>query len=99
MLIGEVFGTPSHQLVKSISSFEKSMLIDFKKQYEYGTVEFGALIKYRKINPECQSWLDSNILISPNNPNINCSWIITRKFRSYINLDFNFIEVKSISIV
>ena len=98
MLIGELFGTQNHKVVNSISSLGKSILIDFKKQDQYGTVEFVAFIKYNKITPDCQSWLDNNILISPYNPNINCSWIITRKFGSYINLDFNFIEVKPISI-
>ena len=95
-IIGEMFGTAGHKLVKSISSLGKSILIDFKKQYGYGTVEFVATIKYNKIIPDCQSWLHENILISPNNPNINCSWIVTRKFGSYITLDFKFIEVKSI---
>ena len=94
MLIAEVFGTPSHKIVKSISSTGKSIFIDFKKQYPWGSVEFLAFIKYNKINPDCQSWLNNNILISPNNPNINCSWIITRKFGSYITLDFKFFEVK-----
>ena len=96
MLISEVYGTPYHKIVKSISSTGKSIFIDFKKQYHSGSVEFVAFIKYNKINPDCQSWLDNNLLISPNNPNINCSWIITRKFGSYITLDFKFIEVKLI---
>ena len=95
MLIGEVFGTPNNKIVKSISSTGKSIFIDFKKQYPWGSVEFLAFIKYNKINPDCQSWLNNNILMSPNNPNINCSWIITRKFGSYITLDFSFIEVKT----
>ena len=97
MIIGEVFGTPSHNVVKSMSSLGKSIFIDFKKLQkfsEFGIIEFVAFIKYNKINPDCQSWLDNNLLISPNNPNINCSWIITRKFGSYITLDFKFIEVK-----
>ena len=98
MLIGEVFGTPNHKIVKSISSTGKSIYIDFKKQYHWESVEFLAFIQYYKINPDCQSWLDNNLLISPNNPNINCSWIITRKFGSYITLDFEFIEVKPIGI-
>ena len=75
------------------------MLIDFKKQDSLGTHEFLATIKYNKIIPDCHSWLDKNTLISPNNPNINCSWIITRKFGSYIILDFKFIEVKPINII
>ena len=98
MLIGELFGTPNHKVVKSISSSGKSMFINFQKQLYYGTVEFVASIKYNKINPDCQSWLENNILISPNNPNINCTWIITRKFGSYITLAFNFIKVKPMNI-
>ena len=105
MLIGEVFGTPNHKIVKSISSTGKSIFIDFKQHriqfisgniYDWFTVEFLAFIKYNKINPNCQSWLNNNILMSPNDPNINCSWIITRKFGSYITLEFDFIEVKPI---
>ena len=98
MLIGEVFGTLNHKIVKSISSSGKSIFIEFKKQYALA-VEFVASIKYSKINHDCQSWLDQNILKSPNNPNINCSWIITRKFGAFITLDFNFIEVKPISFI
>ena len=105
MLIGKVFGTPNHKIVKSISSTGKSIFIDFKQHriqfisgniYDWFTVEFLAFIKYNKINPNCQSWLNNNILMSPNDPNINCSWIITRKFGSYITLEFDFIEVKPI---
>ena len=99
-LIGELFGTPSHKLVNSISSLGNSIFIDFKKYgMEEETLEFVAFIKYNKINPHCQSWLDNHIIMSPNNPNINCSWIITRKFGSYITLDFSFVEVKPINIV
>ena len=104
MLIGELFGTPSHQIVKSISSSKKSIYIDFKIKYTFAllgifeTVAASANIKYNKINSDCQSWLNNNMLMSPNNPNINCSWIITRKFGSYITLDFKFFEVKSIDV-
>ena len=99
ILIGEVFGTPNHKVVKSISSSGKSISIDFHKHDSFGLVEFVAFIKYNKINPDCQSWLDNNTIISPNNPNINCSWIITRNFGSYITLDFSFIEVNQVNIV
>ena len=64
MLIGEVFGTPNHKIVKSISSTGKSFFIDFKKQYPVGGVEFVAFIKYNKINPDCQSWLDNHMIMS-----------------------------------
>ena len=99
MLISEVFGTPDNKVVKSISSFGKTIFIYFKKQYEYKAVEFVAIIRYNKSIPDCQSWLDNNVLMSPKNPNINCSWIITRKFGSYITLDFKFIEVKPIDMI
>ena len=99
MLIGELFGTPNHNLVKSISSLGKSIFINFKKEIAFGTTIFVAFIKYNKINPDCQSWLNDDILMTPNNPNINCSWIITRKFGSYITLDFSFIEVKQNQLI
>ena len=99
MLIGELFGSSSHKVVKSISSLGNSMLIEFRKQYNlHLQIQFVASIKYNKINSDCQSWLNNNILMSPNNPNINCSWIITRKFGSHIPLDFKFIEVKTFGI-
>ena len=94
MLIGELFGNSYYKVVKSISSLGKSMLIDFKEHYFVGTLEFVAFIRYHKIDFDCQSWLNNNMLISPNNPSINCSWIITRRYGSYITLDFKFIEVK-----
>ena len=100
-LIGEVFGTPNHKVVKSISSLGKSILIEFTNYGAEGekTIEFAAFIKYSKINLNCQFWLNNNILKSPINPKINCSWIITTKFGSYIILDFKFIEVKPINII
>ena len=97
MLIGELFGTPSHKVMKSISSSGKKMFIVFNRGYENTINEFSASIKYNKINTDCQSWLDDNRLVSPNNPNMNCSWIITRQFGSYITLDFFFIEVKQMN--
>ena len=80
------------------------MFIDFKKEYQKEYVlqnvntTVTASIKYKKINFDCQAWLDVNttILMSPNHPiNTNCSWLITSKFGSYIILDFTFIEVNS----
>ena len=105
MLIGELFGTPSHEVVKSICSSRKSIFIDFNRLfdsymtdiYQY-TIEFVASINYYKNNPDCQTWLKSDILLSPKYPNINCSWIVTKKSTSYITLDFIFIEVKPVNI-
>ena len=104
MLIGELFGTSYHKVMKSISSSGRTIFIDFKKQfgsivynYQHST-ELVASIKYNRVYSDCQSWLNNTMLISPNNPNINCSWIITRKFGSYVILDFRFIEVKPMNI-
>ena len=99
MLIGQLLGsTPSHKVMKSISSSGKTMFVDLKKLIFLETIEFVASIKYKKIDTDCQAWLDDNILASPNNPNSNCSWIITRAFGSYITLDFTFIEVEQNNI-
>ena len=53
MLIGELFGTHNHKLVRSISSSGKYMFIDFKMQhaiYSGNGIEFEASIKYNKID-------------------------------------------------
>ena len=97
-IIGEAFGSPNHKFVKSISSSGKSMFIHLQKEWESTVVEFAASIKYNKINSACQSWLEGNVLMTQSHPNHNCSWLITRKFGSYITLDFTFIEVKPMSI-
>ena len=110
MLIGELFGLRhahcsncvTQAVLKSISSAGKSMLIELQKvggYYYSGQIHFIASIKYNKINPDCKSWLENNVLKSPKHANINCSWIITSEFGSYITLDFNFIEVKSAMII
>ena len=104
MKIGEVYGNSNNRLLKSISTSGKSIFIDFKKQYDVydENGQFTALFKYKKINIDCQTWLDviTNILMSPNPPsNTNCSWLITSNFGSYIILDFTFIEVNFYSWV
>ena len=80
------------------------MFIDFKKEQDLieSTVEFEALIIYKNIDFDCQTWLDSSItfLMSPSHPNIkNCSWLITSNYGSYINLNFTFFEVNSMILV
>ena len=105
MKIGEVYGSSNNKLfavLKSISSSGKSMFINFKKQVarndDIENSTLTALIKYKKINHDCQTWLDitTNILMSSNHPNnTNCSWLITAKFGSYIILNFKFIEVNT----
>ena len=100
MLIGEVHGNANHKLAKSISSSGKALFIDFKKQYYVGTVEVLAAIKYKKMNSDCQTWIDleNNVLMTPidlntYNSNINCNWLITAHLGSYITLKFTFINV------
>ena len=100
MQIGEVYGNSNHKLTKSISSSGKSLFVDFKKQHYWGTVEMFAAIKYKKMNSVCQTWLDleTNILISPKDldiygKSINCSWLITANFGSYITLWFIYFDV------
>ena len=100
MLIAEVHGNSNNKLTKSISSIRKALFIDLKKQFYGGTVEVFAAIKYKKMNSDCQSWIDleNNILMTPAdlntfNNSINCNWLITAYFRSYITLKFMFIDV------
>ena len=98
MKIGEVYGTLGNKLLKSLSSSGKSMYIEFWKEFSYlsDITELKASIKYKKINLDCQTWLDidKNILMSPNHSiNSNCSWLITSNFGTFIRLDFTFIEV------
>ena len=75
------------------------MFIDFKKEAYWGTVNLFAAIKYNEIHPDCNKWLDleKNVLTSPKNFKndnfINCSWVITKTFGSYVSLYFNYIEV------
>ena len=94
MQIGKVYGNLNNKLIKSISSSGKTMFIELKKQVKKGVVELQASIKYNKIMPVCQTFLDikENTLIFFNQ-RTNCSWVITANFRSYIILNFEFIKV------
>ena len=105
MLIGELSGSSGgYKAVKSISSSGKPIyLYLYLPEVEtfQVNVNFVASIKYKKIHSDCQSWLDldHDVLMSPNKPNINCSWIITRKFGTYISVEFSYIEVKYINLL
>ena len=100
MLIDEVHGNSNNKLTKSISSSGKALFIDFKKQYNWGTVEVLAAIKYKKMNSDCQTWIDleNNVLMTPADiseydNSINCNWLITGNYGSYITLKITFIDV------
>ena len=104
--IGEIYGiygsTNNGKIVKSFSSSGGSMFIDFKKQFDWGEIELESSILYKNIADGCETWLDikENFLVSPDYPNnINCSWLITAKFRSYIILNFEFVEVNTLSLI
>ena len=99
MLIGELLGTPFHNVVKSISSSGNSMFLEFKKEEDVVNPQFSASINYNKINTNCPSWTDfaNRGWMSPFHSNIDCSWLITRQFGSYLTLKFIQIEVKSVS--
>ena len=100
MHIGEVHGNSKNRLTKSISSSGKALFIDFKKQLDWGTVEVLAAIKYKKMNSDCQTWIDheKKLLMTPidlntYNDSIICNWLVTVNFGSYITLKFTFINV------
>ena len=69
-------------------------------EVSYFKVEVLIKIKYKKTNSDCQPWFDleNNVLMTPAdlnayNKSINCNWLITTYFRSYIILKFTFIDV------
>ena len=100
MLIGEVHGNANHKLTISISSSGKALFIDFKKQDYGGTVEVLAAIKYKKMNSDCQTWIDleNNVLMTPvdlntYNNSFICNWLINMHFGSYITLKFIYLDV------
>ena len=106
MKIAEIYGNPNdNKLLKSLSSSGKTMFIDFKIPDDWWTsvfIKFTTLIKYKKINHDCQTWLDinTNTLMSPYHPNkTNCSWVITTNSRSHIILDFKYIEVNFLILI
>ena len=81
------------------------MFIYFKKvhhkifEQEGVNVTLTASINYKKINFDCQTWLDveRNVLMSPTySVNTNCSWLISSKVGSYITLNFTYVEVISV---
>ena len=98
MRIGEVYGDHYNRQWQSISS-SGMMFIDFKKQFEISVVQLNALIKYSKVIPDCQTWLDlkNYTLKSPTiyDNNVTCSWLLSFNYGSYIKLQFNYIYVSS----
>ena len=111
--IGKVFGKRHPDLLKSISSTRSSLLIAFNT-FKFILFDLNgashliikASIKYNKIDSNCQKWLNytSKSFLSPNYPNeynnnIKCTWLISAKFGSYLELAFKFIEVNQPAII
>ena len=85
--------------------------IDFKKQKNevytlqgveviYLIVEVLVEIKYKKMNSDCQTWIDleNNVLTTPvdlntYNNSFICNWLINMHFGSYITLKFIYLDV------
>ena len=108
-----MFGKRHPDLLKSISSTRSSLLIAFNTFkfifFDLNGVShliIKASIKYNKIDPNCQKWLNytNKFFLSPNYPNeynnnIKCTWLISAKFGSYLELAFKFIEVTQPTII
>ena len=107
MKIGEIYGNSDNREWRSISSTSKMMYIEIKKVYKpmnsadakLPIAKLKALIKYNNFIPYCQNWLNqtNNTLRSPdaNATNLNCSWLLSAKFGSYIILHIDHIHVSS----
>ena len=101
--IGEVYGIKDkNKKWKSISS-SGMMFINFEKRRikdeSHEKTELRALIKCNEYIPECQTWLEleKNTLMSPDTygNNLDCSWLLSSNFGSYIILHFDHIYVSS----
>ena len=71
------------------------MLVQFETDHELISIGFSAKIHYTPINPICKDWLNINpgFLTSPNNPTIDCSWVISKSMGSTISIQFHTFEV------
>ena len=105
-----MFGKRHPDLLKSISSTRSSLLVAFNTfkfiVFSSSHLIIKASIKYNKIDSNCQKWLNytNKFFLSPNYPNeynnnIKCTWLISAKFGSYLELAFKFIEVNQPTII
>ena len=100
MLIGEAYGNSNNMQWKSISSTFRTMFIVFQKlKNNDGPTIAEVRVKYNTFIPQCQNWFDkkNNTLKSPNkyDNNLNCTWLFSYNFGSYIKLKFDYIHVSS----
>ena len=88
----EVDGNFNYQQ-KTVSSTGNEMLVEFVTDQELTNQGFHAKFHYVQINPDCNSWLGSQYLISPDYPIIDCNWVISAPMGSTITIEFSSIEV------
>ena len=80
----------------TISSTGKDMLVQFLTDGSDNSAGFKAYFHYIPIDSNCANWLNmtAQILKSPDNPTINCSWvIIASSIGSNCTINFETFEV------
>ena len=72
------------------------MMVQFVTDHELTNYGFLAKIHHTPIHPICKDWLNitTGFLTSPNNPTMDCSWVITASSNSTILIQFQVFEVK-----
>ena len=100
MKIGEVYGNSNNMEWKSISSTVRTMFIVFQKFINNdGPTIAEVRVKYNNFIPDCQNWFDpkNNTLKCPDkyDNNLNCTWLFSYNFGSYIKLKLDYIHVSS----
>ena len=80
---------------KTISSTGNEMLVHFVTDQEGTAQGFRAKFHYLPIEANCQAWLNMNsqYLMSPDYPTIDCSWVISASMGSTISIQFETFEV------
>ena len=81
---------------KTVTSTGQYMLVHFQSDDVEVWHGFRAYFNQMPINSNCVDWLNTNdlSLTTPDNPSINCSWIITTSMGSIILINFHGFEVK-----
>ena len=81
--------------ISSVSSFGSHMLVQFVTDDKFTRYGFSARFQFKPINPICNNWMNvtTRFLISPHQPTIDCSWVITASLGSNIHIQFQVFEV------
>ena len=82
--------------IKTISGTGKYMTIQLITDDSTVNRGFSAYFNRIPINPYCSEWLNTTslILVSPEYPNMDCTWIITASIGSTMSINFQIFEVK-----